>query len=279
MIILGGPWTGGRGSEIADLRENLSDLGHLAESMAHPDTPADRRIVVNLDGGPQGARGVLCGANVRMPHRTPSGGKLAREEIDYNNWLAGKRAMIENNFADIKDNAIFGTRFRGSVHDLEEAGAVAVGLANFKRIRRRRKGFVPDTHRRQPKPGPMKPWPRGRKPCIDFKKQPKRQRPCTSDPRKAAGGCPPCKKTALSRSLAARIRSFVPPPDSEFRGTGRDRWSQYAQPHRTRRPAPPRRRRCPGMGLTRRPAPPEIRLALSCRRPRRTGAGSGVPWH
>ena len=171
LIILGGPWTGGRGSEIADLRENLPDLGHLSASMTNPDTPADRRITVNLDGGPLGARDVLRGANVRMPHRTPPGGKLTREEIDYN-WLAGERAIIENNFADIKDNGIFGTKFRGSVQDLKETGTVAVGLANFKRIRRSREGFVPDTHRKQLKPGPKKPGPRGRKPRQTFKKPP-----------------------------------------------------------------------------------------------------------
>ena len=172
VIILGGPWTGGRGSEIADLRENLPDLGHLTASMTNPDTPADRRITVNLDGGPQGARDVLCGANVRMPNRTPPGGKLTREEIEYNNWLAGLRAVIENDFADIKDNGVFGTKFRGSVQDLEETGAIAVGLANLKKIRRRRKGFVPDTHRKQLKPGPKKPGPRGRKPRITFPKPP-----------------------------------------------------------------------------------------------------------
>ena len=169
LLILGGPWVGGRGSEIEYLREHLPNVGNLTDALVGPDTPASQRITVNFDGGPQGAQDVLKGANVRMPHRKPPGGELTPEQHDYNSRQAGERAIIENNFADLKHHGILGNRFRGSVHDLEETGAVAVGLVNLKRILRGAKGHVNDTHRKGLKPGPKKPGPQGRKPLKTFK--------------------------------------------------------------------------------------------------------------
>ena len=168
MILFRGPAVGGRGSEIEYLREHPPSAGHVSASLTDPGTPPEERILVNLDGGPQGAEGVLKGADVRMPHRKPVNGQLTSDQMDYNAWLAGRRAIIENNFADIKAHRILGNVFRGSVAELEETFSVVTGIVNLKRIMRRREGRAPDTHRKKLKPEPKNPRLRGRKPRDTF---------------------------------------------------------------------------------------------------------------
>lgn len=109
----------------------MSNLGHETVSPTSPDTPEGERITVNLDGGPQGAGGVQAGANVKMPHRKPPGGKLTEDQIKYNSRLAARRAIIENNFADIKARRTLANVFRGSVDDLGETFSMVTGLVNF----------------------------------------------------------------------------------------------------------------------------------------------------
>ena len=86
---------------------------------------------------------------------------------------------------------------------------MAVGLTNLKRILRRRRGFVPDTHREQLKPGPKKPGPRGRKARLTFKKPPdRRPRPPPQSPGKGPVAPSPTKRwrfTAVLRAQTARI--------------------------------------------------------------------------
>ena len=163
MILFRGPAVGGCGSEIEYLREHPPSAGHVTASLTDPATPPGMRITVNLDGGPQGAEGVLKGADVRMPHRKPRNGQLTMEQADYNARLAGQRAIIENNIADIKAHRILDNVFRGSVAELEETFSVVTGIVNLKRIMRQREGRDPDTHRKNLRQGPKKPRPRGRK--------------------------------------------------------------------------------------------------------------------
>ena len=147
LLVMSGPALGGRGSEIEYLRRWMPDMGHVTVSLTSPDTPEGERITVNLDGGPRGADKELLGANVKMPHRKPPGGELTEEQNRYNSRLAGRRAIIENNFADIKAHRILNNVFRGSVDDLEETFALVTGLVNFKRIMRGARGWRPNTHR------------------------------------------------------------------------------------------------------------------------------------
>ena len=126
----------------------------MAASLTDPGTPPERRIPVNLDSGPQRAEKVLECADIRMPHRKPRNGQLTKDQKDYNAWLAGRRAIIENNFADIKAHRILGNAFCGSVAEPEETFSVVTGIVNLKRIMRVRKEWTPDTHRKKLKPGP-----------------------------------------------------------------------------------------------------------------------------
>lgn len=171
IILLRGPALGGRGSEIEYLRHHMPDMGSVTESLTDGGTPADERITVNFDGGPQAAAEVLGGANVQMPYRKPPNGELTQEQLDYNSWQAGERAIIENNFADIKSYRIVRNVFRGSVAELEDTFTILVGIVNLKRMARVASGRPPNTHRKKLKPGPKKPGPRGRKPRETFKKQ------------------------------------------------------------------------------------------------------------
>ena len=171
LIIHTGPALGGRGSEIEYLRRFVPALGHVTASLTDPCTPEGERITVHFDGGPQGSGEVLAGADVLMPYRRPPKGELTEEQLDYNSWLAGERAIIENNFADIKAHRILANVFRGSVADLEEAFSVVSGLVNLKRIMRGVRGWTPDTHRKRLKPGPKTPGPRGRKPLKTFERK------------------------------------------------------------------------------------------------------------
>ena len=171
IILLRGPALGGRGSEIEYLRHHLPLVGSVTESLTDEGTPPGERITVNFDGGPRGAAEVLKGANVQMPYRKPPNGELTQDQLDYNSWQAGERAIIENNFADIKTYRIVRNVFRGSVAELEDAFTIIVGIANLKRMAREASGRPPNTHRKTLKPGPKKPGPRGRKPRETFKTQ------------------------------------------------------------------------------------------------------------
>ena len=167
LVIISGPLEGGRGSEIEYLRNRLPDVGHVTASLTDPNTPAGRRITVNIDGGPQGAAEVLQGANVRMPHRKPPKGELTDEQKAYNSKLASERSPIENRFGEIKQNGILANRFRGSVHDLHEYRTVPIGIGNLKLMTREADGFVPDTHAEEARePGPQ--GPHGREPRQTF---------------------------------------------------------------------------------------------------------------
>lgn len=168
LVIISGPLEGGRGSEIEYLRNKLPDVGHVTASMTSPDTPAAGRITANLDGGPQGAAEVLKGADVRMPHRKPIGGKLTDEQRADNSQLARERAPIENRFGEVKQNRILANRFRGSVRDLAKLRTVGFGLVNLKLIMREAEGFVPDTHAKKAAEGPGPPGPHRRKPRQTF---------------------------------------------------------------------------------------------------------------
>lgn len=171
IIIIRGPALGGRGSEIEYLRNHLPRVGSVTESLTGERTPAGERITVNFDGGPQAAGEVLKGANLQMPYRKPPNKELTQDQLDYNKWQAGERAIIENNFADIKSYRVLGNTFRGSVPDLERTFTIVTGIVNLKRLLRRTRGWTPNTHRKDPKPGPRKPGPCGRKPKQAFKKQ------------------------------------------------------------------------------------------------------------
>ena len=171
MILLRGPAVGGRGSEIEYLREHPPSAGHVTASLTDPATPPGMRITVNLDGGPQGAEGVLEGADVRMPRRKPRNGQLTEDQKNYNARLAGRRAVIEDSIAGIKAHRILGNVFRGSVAELEETFSVVTGIVNLKRIMRRREGRAPDTHRKNLRQGLKNPRPRGRKPRDTFAKK------------------------------------------------------------------------------------------------------------
>ena len=164
MILFRGPAVGGSGSEIGYLREHVPSAGHVTASLTDPGTPPGMRITVNLDGGPQGAEGVLEGADVRMPRRKPRNGQLTEDQKNYNARLAGRRAVIEDSIAGIKAHRILGNVFRGSVAELEETFSVVTGIVNLKRIMARREGRAPETHRKNLRQGPKKPRPRGRKP-------------------------------------------------------------------------------------------------------------------
>ena len=153
MILFRGPAVEGRGGEIEYLREHVPSAGHVTASLTDPGTPPAMRISVNFDDGPQGAKEVLRGADVRTPHRKPRNGQLTRDQMDYNARLAGQRATIENNFADIRAHRILGNVFRGSVAELEAMFSVVTGIVNLKQIMRRRRR-APDTHRKKLKPGP-----------------------------------------------------------------------------------------------------------------------------
>ena len=159
LIIHVGHAFGGRGGEIKYLRRFVPDLGHVTASLTDPGTPEGERITIHFDGGPQVSGEVLAGADVLMPHRRPPKGELTKEELDYNLWRAGERAIIENNFADIKAHRILGNVFRGSVTDLKEAFSVVSGLVNLKRIMRDVRRWTPDTHRKSLKPGRKTPGP------------------------------------------------------------------------------------------------------------------------
>ena len=171
IILLRGPALGGRGSEIEYLRNHLPRVGSVTESLTGERTPAGERITVNFDGGPQAAGEVLKGANLQMPYRKPPNRELTQDQLDYNKWQAGERAIIENNFADIKSYRVLGNTFRGSVPDLERTFTIVTGIVNLKRLMRRTRGWTPNTHRKRLKPGPKKPGPCGRKPRQAFKKQ------------------------------------------------------------------------------------------------------------
>ena len=175
MILFRSSAAGGRGGEIEYLRAPPPppSAGRVTASLTDPSTPPEMRIPVNLDGGPQGAEEVLKGADVRMPHRKPRNGQLTKDQADYNAWLAGRCAIIVNNFADIKAHRIIGNVFRGSVAKLEETFSVVTGIASLKRIMRGRRGWTPDTHRKKLKPGPKNQRPQGRKTSDTFGKKKK----------------------------------------------------------------------------------------------------------
>ena len=103
-----------------------------------------------------------------MPHRKPPGGELTEEQKAYNSQLAGKRAPIENRFAEEKQHKILANEFRGSVEDLLETRTVCIGIVNLKLIMRGADGFVPDTHAKGAADGPGPPGPHGRKPRQTF---------------------------------------------------------------------------------------------------------------
>ena len=168
LVILSGELEGGRGSEIEYLRRHLPDVGLLTASLTSPDTPAAERMTANIDGGPQGVRELLKGANVRMPHRKPIGGELTEEQKAYNSQLAAERSPIENRFGEEKQHKILANPFRGSVEDLAETRTVVFGLVNLKLIAREADGFVPDTHAKEAAEGPGPPGPHGRKPRQTF---------------------------------------------------------------------------------------------------------------
>ena len=195
MILFRGPAIGGRGSEIEYLREHVPSAGHVTASLTDPATPPEMRITVNLDGGPQGAEGVLGGADVRMPHRKPRNGQLTRDQTDYNARLAGRRTMIENNIAGIKAHRILGNVFRGSVAELEETFSVVTGIVNLKRIMGQREWRAPDTHRKNLRQGTKNPRPRGRKLRDTFAKKKEKGK----KKKRARGG-----KSRPNRSLPRR---------------------------------------------------------------------------
>ena len=146
-------------------------MGSVTASLTDKGTPAGERITVNFDGGPQGATEVLKGAHVQMPYCKPPKGELTQDQLDYNSWQAGERAIIENNFADIKSYRVLGNVFRGSVADLERTFTIVVGLVNLKRMMRRTREWTPNTHRKQLKTGPKNPRPAGRKQRDTFNNQ------------------------------------------------------------------------------------------------------------
>lgn len=122
----------GKAHDMRVLKEDFPDLGKWLESMKDPNTPKSQRIRVYSDTGYAGIEDVFPGIESEQPTKKPKNNELTREQKEQNRQISTSRVTVEHPISHMKNFAIVGGIFRGSMQGMLMYILIASGIVNIR---------------------------------------------------------------------------------------------------------------------------------------------------